>query len=86
MNEDSGKNAVPKPSAQSGAELSCVDVVLDSDRGYALMLDVFSIALRAQRSTIMSIALLGQRSTMMSKRTWYKSLYFMQKYLKKNEE
>ena len=69
-----------------GAELSCVDVVLDSDRGYALMQDVFPIALLAQRSTIMSIALLDQRSTMMSKCTWYKHLYFMLKCLKKNEE
>ena len=63
---------------RAGAELSCVDVVLDADRPYALILDVFSIALLAQRSTIMSIALLSQRSTIMSKNTWYKNLYFMQ--------
>ena len=68
-----------------GAELSCVDVVLDTDCRYALMLDVFSVALLAQRSTIMSIALLGQRSTIVSKCTWYKHLCFLQ-LLKKNEE
>ena len=38
----------------------------------------FSIAILAQRSTIMPIALLGQRSTIISKCTWYKHLYFMQ--------
>ena len=60
-----------------GAELSCVDGVLDTDHRYALMLDVFFIALFAQRSTIMSISLLGQRSTVMSKCTWYKHMCFM---------
>ena len=67
-----------------GAELSCVDVVL-TGHGPPICPDVgcCSIALLAQRSTIMSIALLAQRSTIMS--IWYNHLYFVQ-LLKKNEE